>query len=405
MTALLVSARPCAAETLREAIADAYETNPTLAAARARQQALDEAPDVARAAGHLTAEADGTGGYDRVNYGRGGSGTVSASLPIWTGGRVSSAVRVAKGNVAAGAEGVRDSEAAVLESVIGAYADLLYAQQAVDVAGADITLLDLQVREAQARYDRGQATRTDVAQLAAQRAAAEATLAGSKGTLLGVEATYRALVGHDPGQLEASPAFPAAMPPTLEDARTQALNTNPLVRQQQRTAEADAAGIDQQKAERLPMLTLSGNYGYEAGSIQPGVLTAGFGGVTLHVPLLSGGLVRAKVRQAEATYRADVFATDAAKREAIRAVETAWADLAAARDRITANQARVDAADLALKSVRAEYGFSLRTTLDIVIADEALRAAQLALAQSRADVLTAQAALLRAAGGLDSNSF
>lgn len=82
---------------------------------------------------------------------------------------MSSAVRVAQGNVAAGAEGLRDSEAAVLEAVVGAYADVLYSQQAVEVAGADIGLLDAQVSEARARFDRGQATRTDVAQLQAQR--------------------------------------------------------------------------------------------------------------------------------------------------------------------------------------------------------------------------------------------
>lgn len=139
--------------------------------------------------------------------------------------------------------------------------------------------------------------------------------------------------------------------------------------------------------------------------MQPGVTIAAFGGVTLHVPLLTGGLVRAKVREAEAIHRADLFATAAAQREAERAADTAWANLAAARSRILANQARVDAADLALKGVRAEYGFSLRSTLDILIADEALRAAQLALAQSRADVLIAQAALLRAVGRLYDGSF
>jgi outer membrane protein len=111
------------------------------------------------------------------------------------------------------------------------------------------------------------------------------------------------------------------------------------------------------------------------------------------------------VRQAEATHRADLYATTAARREAERGADTAWANLAAARSRILANQARVDAADLALKGVRAEYGFSLRSTLDIVVADEALRSAQLALAQSRADVLTTQAALLRAVGRLDAGSF
>ncbi|RZL51426.1 MAG: type I secretion protein TolC, partial [Sphingomonas sp.] len=55
--------------------------------------------------------------------------------------------------------------------------------------------------------------------------------------------------------------------------------------------------------------------------------------------------------------------------------------------------------------VRAEYSFSLRTTLDILIADETLRSAQLALARSRSDVLIGQAALLRATGQLGRDSY
>jgi hypothetical protein len=56
---LLLGAAPAEAETLREALADAWATNPTLGAAR-RQQALEQTPDVALAAGRLTASADAT---------------------------------------------------------------------------------------------------------------------------------------------------------------------------------------------------------------------------------------------------------------------------------------------------------------------------------------------------------
>lgn len=137
---------PASAETLREAVEAAYATNPQMAEAWARQDALAETPEQARAEGRLTAEADGSGGYDRGDYGKVGVGSLSATLPIWTGGRVAAEVRAAKGDVAAGADGLRDTEAAVLETVI-AYADLLYAQRAVDVAQADNALLEQQVAE------------------------------------------------------------------------------------------------------------------------------------------------------------------------------------------------------------------------------------------------------------------
>ena len=127
MGAALVVAAPASAETLREAIAAAWEGNPELAAARARQDALAETPNQARAAGRLTAGATGNAGYDRL--GSNGAGTrtgatsalggINATLPIWTGGRVSSAVRAANGDAAAGGKALRDVEADVLERVVG----------------------------------------------------------------------------------------------------------------------------------------------------------------------------------------------------------------------------------------------------------------------------------------------
>ena len=395
------------AETLREAIAAAYATNPVLAEARARQDALSEAPEQERAAGRLTAQSSASGGYSRFGYDKGADAAGSASLPIWSGGRVRSAVRAAQGDVAAGAQGVRDTEAFVLEQVVATYADLLYAQQAVAVTEADIELLDRQVAEAQARYTLGQSTRTDVAQLRAQRDSAVATLADAQRSLASVAADYRAQVGHDPQALEPRIVPPAGMPGTLDEARLVAIDANPLVARARAIAAADAARIDRERAERAPSVSLGGDYGYgvSLGTRSHAYENAAVAGVTLRLPLLTGGLVASRVRQAKATYRADGFAVASAEREATRNADAAWAALAAAKAQGQANDQRVAAAQLALDGVRAEYAYDLRSTLDILVADESLRSAQLALARSRSDLLIAQANLLRAIGRLDSTSY
>ena len=181
---------PVHAETLRDAVVAAYATNSTLASAHARQDALSEETEQARAGGRLTASADAAGGYDKFDYGKGVGGAVSVALPIWTGGRVPAAIHAAEGDIAAGAQNVRDSEAALVTNVVGAYAELPYDQQTVGIAKADIALLDHQVAEAQARFKLGQATKTDVAQLVAQRASVVATLADAQATLDTTQAGY-----------------------------------------------------------------------------------------------------------------------------------------------------------------------------------------------------------------------
>ncbi|MEJ8630277.1 hypothetical protein P0F65_11335 [Sphingomonas sp. I4] len=55
--------------------------------------------------------------------------------------------------------------------------------------------------------------------------------------------------------------------------------------------------------------------------------------------------------------------------------------------------------------MRAEYGFGLRSTIDILVADQSYRAAQLAVARAQVDVLIAQAALLRATGRMGPGAF
>jgi outer membrane protein len=398
---------PARVETLRDAINDAYSSNPTLLAARARQDALSETPEQAKAAGRLTAALDAGGGYDKFGYGKGVGGTASASLPIWTGGRVGSAVRAAEGDVAAGKEGLRDTESSVLESVVAAYANLLYDQQAVGIAQADIALLDNQVADSRSRFKLGNATRTDVARLEAQRASAQATLASAQATLMTDAAQYRAVIGREPQQLEPNIAS-IALPATLDDAKTRALAANPLFQQSQRVADADAARIDEARANGNPSLTLGAAYGEDADFAlrsNRAFPVAANAGVTLHIPLLTGGLVPSQVRQARAEHRAALSDVDAAGREAVRSAEAAWAGLIGSKAQTAANDQSVQAADLALKGVRAEYAFGLRSTLDILVADESLRGAQLALARSQSDTLIAEAGLLHATGRLDDTAF
>lgn len=405
---LLGLAHPVSAETLGEAITAAYESNPRLAAARARQDALAEKPEQERAAGRLITSVDANAGYDRQGYSRSASLTGTMTLPIWTGGRVSSAVRAATKDVAAGQEGLRDTEAGILQEVVAAYAALLYSQQAVEVARVGIERLDTQVAETRARYDLGQATRTDVAQLEAQRATIVANLADAEGALAATAATYRATVGHEAGALSFDSAPPIMLPASNDEARREAQATNPLLLQQRLVIEASAARVARARAEGAPSVDLGGAYGRVgrlAGGNLDGVSGAASLGVTLRVPLLTGGLVSSRVRQAEANNRADRFDGDAAEREAIRSADAAWAALTAAQGRLRANVEGLAAADLALKGVRAEYGFGLRSTIDILVADQSFRAAQLAAASARADLVVAQAILLRVTGRLNNRTF
>ncbi|MBX7535386.1 TolC family outer membrane protein [Qipengyuania sp. GH1] len=405
---LMIFPAQARADTLREAIAEAYATNPVLAEARARQDALEEQPEQARAQGRPTLSANVDAGYDDLGRGNAGSADLRAGLPIWTGGRVQSSVRAASADVAAGEQGLRDREAAVLETVVLAYADLLFSQEAVEVARIGIERLDRQVDEAKSRFDLGEATRTDVAQLEAQRSSVIANLADAEAALAAAQAAYLAIVGREPRQLVADVPAPALLPGTLAEAKATAERANPRLLERLRIADASFSRIARARAERSPEVGLVGAYGqglYESGGRLRRYDNAASLGLAVRLPIYSGGLYASQVREAEAIFRADGYAADAEARETMRTVETAWAGLTAAARRENASKEGLAAAQLALDGVRAEYEFGLRSTIDILLAEQSYRSAQLALARARSDVLIAQAALLRATGRLDRGAY
>ena len=210
-------------------------------------------------------------------------------------------------------------------------------------------------------------------------------------------------MGRDPGTLAAAPPDFARLPASLDEARRRSVVDNPSYLASLAARRAADARVGLARANGVPSVAVGGTYGYgfalgrDPGGY-PAIATAG---VTVRVPILTGGFVASQVRQAQASARAASHDTERAARETVRSTDTAWANVAASRLRVASGERAVTAAERALAGVKAEYAVALRTTLDILIADESLRAAQLSLAASRADLLTGEAALLRAVGSLE----
>ena len=413
-TAALCLGGPCAAETLQEALAQAYRTNPVLQGQRYQQQALDESYVQARAGWRPTANFKSSANYEREPNssldasegsvaGNIGQASITVSQPIYTGGRTAWAVREAEATVGAGREELRTIEAQVLLSVIEGYVDVLRDQQILVVRQADMSTLERQVSESSEKFKLGQVTKTDVAQAQAQLESARVALAAAEAQLEISRAEYVAAVGQAPGELVAPTGLPG-LPVSVDQAFELAEGSNPLLLQSQLKEKASRAEISAAKAAYRPTVALQGTYGY-IGPITP-VDTRDYAqnvtaGVVMSMPILTGGLTASQVRQATAQNSSDRVAIEAAHRQVVQSVAQAWNQLLSGRAGVKAGEAQVAAADLALKGAQAEYVYGLRTTLDVLISDENLRSAQLSLAGSQHDVLLAEASVLEASGRLE----
>lgn len=431
---------PASAETLADAIALAYQNNPTLQAQRASQRALDENYVQARSGWRPTLGFSASAGYSetRIPAAAGGSGIdrngdgipdlvrgqifetnssrigVSFSQPIWTGGRVAAAVNAANADVLAGRETLRRVEAQVLTSVIQAYADTRRDTETVRIRQENVNVLTRQLQESDARFDVGEVTRTDVAQSQARLSQAQALLQSAIAQLAITRASYATLVGQNPGELAPEPSLAFLLPNDPDEAYKVAEQFNPQLRAQQFTEEASRARVAGARAERMPNISASATYGFNGPAIpdrpadvfQRDLYTRGITGtISATVPLFSGGLTSSRIRAAVERNNVDRITVEGVRRTVLQNMTSFWSQLIAARANISSSDEQVRAAKIAAEGTRQEQQVGLRTTIDVLNAENELRQAELNAVSSRRDEYVAAANVLAVMGRLEGRNL
>ena len=404
-------------QTLADALTLAYQTNPTLLSQRAQLRALDESYVQARVGYRpqvsVGVEADYAKESATLNRSSEPvSATLSASQPIYTGGYASASVRAAEGDIRAGREQLRQTEANVLQSVIAAYVDVRRDQQALTIQQDNVNVLRHQLAETKAKFEVGQITRTDVAQAEARLAGARAGLASARANLGVSRANYTAVVGQSPGDLAPEPELPG-LPATVDQAFDTAERDNPGILAADYAEQAAAARVAAAKAADRPTVSLRATYGYggflqnqpalgeTTGPWQRAVTAS----AVVTQPLFTGGMNASRIRQAAETDNTKRLGVDSARRLAIQSVSQSWNQLLAARASVTANAEQVRADQIAYEGARQEHDVGLRTTLDVLNAEQELHNAELALVTARHDQYVAGAGVLSAMGLLEARNL
>jgi outer membrane protein len=406
---IAAAAGGASAETLAEALALAYQTNPSLQAQRAQQRILDETYVQARSGYRPSASVSVSASREEV-VGReadGGSVALSATQPLYTGGRVSSAVSAAQADILAGRESLRQAEANVLQAVVQAYLDVRRDQQLLDIRRENVGRLQQQVSEGQARFEVGEITRTDVAQAQANLAAARAQYAAAQAQLATSRSSYAAVVGQNPGELAPEPSLPP-LPVSVEAAFNLAEDASPALRAAQYAEQASRARIAAARAERLPSVGLRATLGFDGplSRFSPNEydrsLTAS---ATVSQPLFAGGVINSQIRQAIEQNNVDRIGVEGARRDLLRNLSQAWSALLAARANISAGEEGIRAARLAYEGTLEERRVGLRTTLEVLSAQQDLRDLELAVVNARRDEYVASAQVLNIMGLLEARSL
>ena len=403
---------PAGADDLREALVMAYNTNPTLQAARSQQRAVDENVPIARSSG--LPSLSGTASYNEflkksansfTSPDRAIGASATLSVPVYSGGGVKNAISAARTRVEAGQADLRGTESGVFAQVVTVYMDVLLGQAVVGLNRTNIDRLDINLRATKDRFEIGDLTRTDVAQSQSRLALARSDARGAEANLIGARERYIQVVGKAPVDLQSPPPL-TGLPNGTDEAVQFALDHNPdLIAARQRSK---AAGFDSNAAGagRMPRVSVFtgadytdylGTLGGGGGAFTQKQTTAQ-AGIRATIPLFQGGLPAAQQRQAQARESATMEQEIGIEREVIATVRAALASWRAANDVIVSSQTAVDAAALSLEGVRAENTVGNRTILNILDAEQELLRAQVQLATARRNSYVAGFNLLAAMG-------
>ena len=407
---LSLAGETASAETLNEALATAYTNNPTLQAARAQLRQVDEQVPQALSNWRPTVDIEGNIGVtsERDNQRAAGANSrtrepKSAALnvvqPLYRGGRTVAQRDQAENLVSAGRAQLTDVEQQVLLQAVTAYIDVLRDIRVLDLTKNNRDVIAEQLKATRERFDVGEVTKTDVAQAESRLARAISDQTQAQGNLTSSRAIYRQVIGMAPGKQEV-PDFPGGLPGNEEEAIALSEDA-PIVSQAVFLERAARDGTDVVFGELLPQIALVGQVGGNDEFSQENQRSASASiSAQVVIPLYQAGGVESRVRESKQFTAQRRQELDEARRQAIQDATTAWQALETARGQIESFTAEVEATKTALDGVRQEQQVGLRTTLDVLDAQQEVLTSEVSLVVARRDSIVAAYQTLAAAGKL-----
>jgi outer membrane protein len=411
VSTLMLGSATLHAEDLLDVYRMAQESDPTLRAAEAGNQAAQQGRAQSRAAllPQLNASANMTQHQREI---AGGASTDYES----TGYSISlvqslyhhdyyKQLKVADAGIARANAQYEAARQGLILRVAEAYFGLLAAQDNLTTAEATQRAIAQQLRQTQQRFEVGLTAITDVHEAQAGYDGAVAAEIAARNSLDIAREALREITGQEPlapaTLQEAMPLLtpdPADIGQWVEKASTQNLTLIAA----EAAARAAAEELNRREAGHYPTLDLVASHGYSDTTDDPSgyeVDTTSIG-VQLSVPIYSGGRTTAQSREARALYAQAQESLEAQRRATVREVRSAYLGITAGISQVLARKQALSSAQTALQATQAGFEVGTRTAVEVLNAQQVRYGAQRDYARSRYDYLLASLRLKQAAGSL-----
>ena len=412
--------------TLKQAIETALAQNPDAAAARWNSVAVAAAGDTARARRLPAVKLRGS--YDYLSEeqrlfpatangepGVFGSDLFAAdvviSMPLYTGGRITSAITASELlRQAAEGELARTRETVVF-NVTSLFYNMLAQREVIGSFESAVNATKEHRRSIEDQVAAQKAAQVDLLRAEVRLAELQEKLTRERNTLTIQRWALAALLGSQTAEApDIAGTLKLTLPPECPDSsvcmRTALAQRNDYAAALQQ-AEAQAEAVKGARAGHLPTVSAQASYG-ERWMEQISDRPAGTDrsqeiariGLVAEFPLFEGGAIRAQVR--EQTARHFIRQEQVRKLELqIRTdVETALADITSARERVATTSKAVEQARESFRIIREKYDLGKGAIVDVLDAQAALVLAETTYARALADLAVSDARRKLATGTL-----
>jgi outer membrane protein len=323
---------------------------------------------------------------------------------LFNGFKTANSVRVAELQVQSGREALRNVGQGVLLDAVTVYTNVLANQSLVEAQRANVAFLQETLGITQKRLNAGDVTPTDTAQAEARLSRGRADLNAAEVNLAVSQATYTQVIGNAPTLLRPAETIDRLLPRSRDDATGLAFREHPAVMAASFDFDVATTTIRVAESSLMPTITLQGSVSRSRDS-DPTLGTFGTdqASVTgqLTQPIYDGGMAASQTRQAKEVASQSRLVLDQFRNQARTAAVGAWVANEGAKIAVTASEAEVRAATVALQGVQREAAGGQRTTVDVLNSQQDLISAKARLIGAQRDRVIASYTLLSAIGRLD----
>ncbi|MDF7807488.1 TolC family protein [Pontiellaceae bacterium B12219] len=329
-------------------------------------------------------------------------GEVVLSIPLYTGGRISSEIAASELLRQASEGELSRTREVVVFNVTSLFYSILAQQEVIESVESAVRAIKEHRRSVEELVAAQKAARVDVLRAEVRQAALEETRTRELNTLSVQRWALAALIGLDSNTApEIDGSLELENPPECPESAlclNKALAYRPDYISVQQQTEAQAQAIQSARSGYLPTVSLRAGYGMRwmddvedqpAGTDRS--QDVGHVGLVAEWSLFSGGSTRANVRQQAALYQASQDLVRQMQLQIRTEVESALSGIAAARVRVATSSKSVEQARESFRIMREKYDLGKGAMTDVLDAQASLVFAETSLARARADLAISEA--------------